>query len=61
MFLLADAPWEVKKLKLLKYDHLLTEDGGHTGSRPKRTYQGPRYEGGLSDHLPLLLKLARVK
>ena len=61
MFLLADAPWEVKKLKLLKYDHLLTEDGGHTGSRPKRTYQGSRYEGGLSDHLPLVLKLACVK
>ncbi len=60
MFLLADAPWEVKKMKLLMFDHLLTQDGNRPGQRPKRTYQGPRYEGGFSDHLPLLLKLNRL-
>jgi endonuclease/exonuclease/phosphatase family metal-dependent hydrolase len=59
MFLLADEPWEVKKLKLLRFDHLLTDDGNRPGQRPKRTYQGPRYEGGLSDHLPLLLRLQK--
>lgn len=59
VFLLANETWEVKKLKLHKFDHLLTEESGRPGVRPKRTYQGPRYEGGLSDHLPLLLKLAR--
>ena len=59
MFLLADESWQVKKLKLLRFDHLLTDDGNRPGQRPKRTYQGPRYEGGLSDHLPLLLKLKR--
>ena len=57
VFLLADEPWQVKKLKLLKFDHLLTDDSGHVGQRPKRTNLGPRYEGGLSDHLPLLLRL----
>lgn len=61
VFLLADAPWEVKKLKLLKFDHLLTDDKGQTGQRPKRTHRGPLYEGGLSDHLPLLLKLVCAK
>ena len=59
MFLLADESWQVKKLKLLRFDHLLTDDGNRPGQRPKRTYQGPRYEGGLSDHLPMLLKLKR--
>ena len=59
MFLLADDPWEVKKLKLLRFDHLLTDDGNRPGQRPKRTYQGPRYEGGLSDHLPMLLRLQK--
>ncbi|MBP5341294.1 MAG: hypothetical protein J6Y52_02905 [Bacteroidales bacterium] len=59
VFLLANETWEVKKLKLHKFDHLLTEESGRPGVRPKRTYQGPRYEGGLSDHLPLLLRLAR--
>lgn len=61
VFLLADAPWEVKKLKLMKFDHLLTDDKGQTGMRPKRTHRGPLYEGGLSDHLPLLLKLVCAK
>ena len=60
-FLLADESWKVKKLKLIKFDSLLTDDGNRPGQRPKRTYQGPRYEGGLSDHLPLLLLLARPK
>ena len=59
MFLLADESWQVRKLKLIKFDHLLTDDGGRPGQRPKRTYQGPRYEGGLSDHLPLLLRLQK--
>lgn len=60
VFLLADEPWQVKKLKLMKFDHLLTPDGNRPGQRPKRTYQGPRYEGGLSDHLPLLLILRKL-
>lgn len=57
VFLLADDSWQVLKLKLPKFDHLLTNEGSRPGQRPKRTYQGPRYEGGLSDHLPLLLRL----
>lgn len=61
VFLLADSTWKVLKLKLLKFDHLLVDESPRPGQRPKRTYLGPRYEGGLSDHLPLLLKLARAK
>ena len=57
VFLLAGDSWEVKKLKLLKFDHLLVEEGSRPGMRPKRTNVGPRYEGGLSDHLPMLLRL----
>lgn len=60
VFFLADESWQVKKLKLPIFDHLLTDDGNRPDQRPKRTYQGPRYEGGLSDHLPLLLKLSRT-
>ena len=61
MFLLADESWVVRKLKLIKFDHLLTPDGKRPGQRPKRTYQGPRYEGGLSDHLALLLTLQHAR
>ena len=34
---------------------LLEPDPAWLGSKPRRTYVGPRYNGGLSDHLPILL------
>lgn len=33
---------------------LLEEDLVHSGSKPFRTYAGPRYLGGYSDHLPVI-------
>lgn len=57
VLLLAPEPWMVGELKLIRFDHLLTPDGNRPGVRPLRTYVGPRYTGGLSDHLPLLLRL----
>lgn len=36
---------------------LLTRDSAHAGEKPLRTYSGPRYLGGVSDHLPIILKL----
>ena len=57
VFLLADSRWLVGSLKLIRHKHLLTDESRQPGVRPKRTNQGPRYEGGLSDHLPLLLRL----
>ncbi len=35
---------------------LLEEDDKSGGYRPKRTYIGPRYQGGYSDHLPLVVR-----
>lgn len=61
MFLLAGDGWQVGDMKLMRYDHLLTEEDNGRGMRPKRTNRGPRYEGGLSDHLPLLLRLKRLE
>ncbi|MBO4753013.1 MAG: endonuclease [Bacteroidales bacterium] len=34
---------------------MLIEDSSHLGHRPKRSYYGYQYEGGYSDHLPILL------
>ena len=59
VLLLAGDGWMVGDLKLLRYDHLLTGEKNRPGVRPRRTNQGPRYEGGLSDHLPLRLRLRR--
>ena len=57
VFLLAGDGWLVGSLKLIRFDHLLTEEKGTVGMRPKRTNRGMRYEGGLSDHLPVKLVL----
>lgn len=38
-------------------DFLLTEDETHRGKKPYRTYLGPRYLGGFSDHLPVFIDL----
>ena len=39
---------------------LLEEDKTHLGSKLSRTYQGPKYLGGYSDHLPIYLDLRIV-
>ena len=36
---------------------LLEEDTKHLGLQPFRTYAGPRYIGGFSDHLPIYIDL----
>jgi predicted extracellular nuclease len=38
-------------------DFLLIEDTKYGGYKPFRTYQGPIYKGGYSDHLPVYLDL----
>lgn len=36
---------------------LMTRDSSHPGDKPLRTYSGPRYLGGVSDHCPILLRI----
>ena len=36
---------------------LLERDERYMGDKPKRTLIGPRYNGGVSDHLPILMKV----
>lgn len=36
---------------------LLEKDKKYGGQKPFRTYLGPSYHGGISDHLPVILKL----
>jgi len=40
-------------------NYLLEEDSKNYGKKPYRTYQGPKYLGGFSDHLPVFLDLIR--
>jgi hypothetical protein len=40
-----------------EFKFLLNEDNKYGGYRPFRTYQGPAYKGGFSDHLPVYLDI----
>lgn len=42
-------------MKILEIPFLMTKDTGHAGIKPLRTYSGPRYLGGVSDHCPIWL------
>ncbi len=37
--------------------HLSTRDTRFSGTKPLRTFSGPRYLGGLSDHYPIVLEV----
>ena len=37
--------------------HLSEPDRGYAGTKPRRTYSGPRYKGGLSDHYPVVYRI----
>ena len=41
----------------LRVPFLMTRERRHPGEKPLRTYSGPRYLGGVSDHCPIVLKI----
>ena len=45
------------KMSILQIPFLQTKDGAHSGTKPLRTYSGPRYMGGVSDHCPIWLEI----
>jgi hypothetical protein len=46
------------RMRILRLPALMTRDAAHSGEKPLRTYAGPRYLGGVSDHCPILLELS---
>ncbi len=47
--------------KIVELPFLLEDDLTYSGVKPKRTYVGPRYLGGVSDHLPVLMNMTIKK
>jgi hypothetical protein len=47
----------VGQMEIYKLDFLLEPDETYTGMKPFRTYLGPRYHGGFSDHLPTGIRI----
>lgn len=44
-------------LRIFKPGFLLEDDLKYLDKKPKRTYVGPRYKGGFSDHLPIIVEI----
>ncbi len=50
----------LENVQIVKLPFLLEKDDRYGGLKPFRTYNGFLYEGGFSDHMPVLLKLNLV-
>lgn len=45
---------KAKSIQIFHPSFLLTDDNSYQGKRPLRTFLGQKYEGGFSDHLPIV-------
>jgi len=48
-------------VRILSSTFLLEDDNTYFGKKLNRTYTGPRYHGGFSDHLPIRLQLNKME
>ena len=53
----ASCPDRITAMEILRVPFLQTKDNAHAGEKPLRTYSGPRYLGGVSDHCPIWINL----
>jgi hypothetical protein len=51
------SPGSAARMTILHPPFLTERDKTHSGEKPRRTYIGPRYNGGVSDHRPIHLRL----
>ena len=57
MFLVGMQLDDVTEMEICRMPFHIVRDTGHPGDKPFRTYSGPRYIGGISDHLPIVLRI----
>ncbi len=57
MFMVGGSLAERTKMEVCRIPFLMTWEKKHPGEKPRRTYSGPRYIGGVSDHCPVILRL----
>lgn len=46
-----------RRMDIFMHEWLVAPDESYMGVKPNRTLQGPKYNGGVSDHLPIVLKI----
>lgn len=54
-FYVSEAVDSVSETRIYDAEWIMEEDEKYLGLRPKRTYNGFRYQNGYSDHLPIIL------
>lgn len=52
-----DSDIKVNDARIISFPFLLKTDDTYTGTVPFRTYSGKQYQGGSSDHLPVMLTI----
>ena len=57
MFFVSPPLLKNSKMNIIYIPFLQTPDKAATGTKPLRTYSGPRYLGGVSDHCPVWLRV----
>lgn len=55
MFIVSGQVAESSRMEIVRIPFLMQNDRAHPGEKPFRTYSGPRYIGGASDHCPIIL------
>ena len=58
-FFVSPALLDSAAMRIFAPPFLLEPDPAWLGVKPRRTYVGPRYNGGISDHLPIILNLSQ--
>ncbi len=57
MFMVSESMEGHTEMEVCRIPFLMVRDRKHPGEKPFRTYSGPRYIGGVSDHCPVILKI----
>ena len=57
MFLVSPYLSGCTEMEICRIPFLMVWEKKHPGMKPFRTYTGPRYSGGVSDHCPIVLKV----
>ena len=55
MFMVSESLAERSEMEIVQVPFLMTYEKKYPGMKPLRTYSGPRYVGGVSDHCPVVL------
>ena len=57
MFMVSPSLSGSTEMEICRIPFLMVWEKKHPGMKPLRTYTGPRYSGGVSDHCPIVLKV----